>query len=376
MPDKYTEFEYKNFVGLNSQDPAISIPKNMLAAGSQGFLIRSNALQPQPAITTSNGVVKIPGAPDGTAFYGIQSFIDSNNVVHTIGLTATNCYQLNSDLTWSLIGTIAAGNNAPYAMQVYKNKLYFSNGAILYFVDGLAGTGVQTASSISGGLFLSGLANSLIQAYTIEGSSIYPQRIRWSAPNQPTVWDPSVNPGAGFNDLDDLPDAISGFCVLGTYGYVFSPNNITVMSPTGNNQLPFTFDHLWYSQFGIGCAYPQSLDSYGATAAFMALDGVYTLTVSGLTNIGAPIIDELNNFIFAFTDFTPTQTFVFGKVIPVFAGPNSIVTNLMYNIYVSQSNGASVYTKVYSYSFSSKGWSSFISDTIAVTCKPNLVSIS
>jgi hypothetical protein len=301
--------------------------------------------------------------------------LDSNNVVHTIGLTSKNCYQLAANLTWSSIGAITTNVAAPYATQSFTNKLYFSNGNTLFFVDGLGSTGVQTATTVTGGLFINALANSLILAYTFESTNIYPQRVRWSAPNDPTSWDPSSNVGAGFNDLQDLADGISGLGNIGTNIYIFSPNNITVMSPTGNNQLPFTFDHLWYSPKGVGCAFPQSLGAYGGTLAFVSTDNIYLLTVSGLKSIGDAILDGFFNSIFNFTAFTPVQTLVFGQIIPVFTASGILTSNLMYNIYVSQVGATESLTTVYSYALNSGSWSIFVLDNYSVTCKPEIIAI-
>lgn len=382
MPDKYLELEYRNFSGLNTQDQPISVPNSMLVGGSTGYLARSGVLYSQPAIKLGFNSplgtgLTIPAAPDGNAWNAIGSFIDSNNITHTIGLTSSNCYQLNfsgSSFAWSLIGSIGSGINSQYAIQAFTNQLYFCNGNVLYFVDGLTGTVVQTATSVCGGRYLTSIANSLILGYTLEGSNIFPQRVRWSAPNQPTQWDPSSNVGAGFNTIQDLADGISGIAVIGTNGYIFSPSSITVMSPTGNNQLPFTFDHLWYSPRGIGCAMPQSLDSYGPHVGFVAVDGIYILTVSGVTNIGDKIID--NFFDSVFNSQNTLQTFVFGKFIPVFMNNNTLRVNLMYNIYIVQQGVSGMCnTKVYSYSMDSKAWSIFSVQNLALTCKPDIIAI-
>lgn len=374
MSDKYTPLTYENFNGLDTQDPAISVPKTMLAAGS-AFLIRSGMLMSQPSFKTKYNGSTLPGAPDGLEFNAITTFLDSNNVAHTIGLTSGNCYQLTSSLTWSLIGTIATNITAPYAVQAFVNKLYFSNGNTLYFIDGLGTTVVQTATSVCGGLYITSLANSLILAYTLEGSAIYPQRVRWSAPNQPTEWDPTSNVGAGFNTLQDLADGISGLANIGTNAYIFSPNNITVMSPTGNNQLPFTFDHLWFSPKGVGCAFPQSLSSYGGTVGFVSTENIYLLKLNGIQGIGDKIIDSFFNYIFNFSDFTTSQTLVFGQFFPGFVTNGVITSNLMYNIYVTHVGSGQSVTRVYSYNVNYGGWSIYEAANLSLTCKPAIVSI-
>lgn len=393
MADRYAEFVYAGFTGLNSQDLPFLVGRSELTGGS-GFHVRSGVLRQQPDI---NGIftnalyppplgATIPNAPDGNPFLGFKSFIDTNNLVHTIGVTAANCYQIGPPpgpgpgirtFSWSLIGAIPSPGTVPYALQSFIRKLYFTNSNQLYFVDGLTGTNVQTATTISGGLFLTSVANSLIMAYTFEGSSIFPQRVRWSAPNQPTQWDPTANLGAGFNDLQDIADGVSGLAVIGTNAYVFTPNDITVMSPTGNSTLPFVFDHLWFSPSGLGCTMPQSIASFGPHCGFVGSDGIYILSVTGIENIGKKIYDYFFDVVFGNNATGATSGYVFGNFFPVYVtGQGSPYrSNLSYRLYVSQINTSGVpVTYVFSYDLDSKAWSVYFIAG-ALNARPELISV-
>ena len=111
---------------------------------------------------------------------------------------------------------------------------------------------VDSTNGISSGAFYVGiLAARMLMLSTIEGPAFsgsgvpYNQRIRWCASGMPSIWDSNVNIGAGYVDLLEVPDIITGFLAIGDKtGFVFRMNGISEMTAVSDGILPFDFNHL------------------------------------------------------------------------------------------------------------------------------------
>lgn len=373
---KYLELEYSGFKGMNSQSSSLMLDPGTLAQSS-GFMLRDGMLYPQPAFLSAN----TPGVDlsDGEFILGVKSFVDSNNVAHTVMVSSIKIYQLANPWSpgsyWSPIYTLAIAS-IQVSFVAFGGILYFSisnaayNGA-LYSWDGLSAT-ATLISDTQGAVYLSTIANRLIAAHTFEVTSpyYYPHRIRWSATNSPGVFDPAVNSDAGFVDLLDLQDGISGILCVGAALFILSPRSIRVMTPTGNGALPFTIDNYWNAQYGVGCAFPQSADSYGEFGFFIGMDNVYAISFNGVQSIGDMIKDQLMNLIYNIP-LSATQVFLFGRVIPL--NINGYI-NICYNIYLSMTIPLSSKTYVFSYDLNQQLWNSYILNS-NITCAPDSIVI-
>ena len=90
----------------------------------------------------------IPGLPDNSIIRGLSSFVDQNNVVHTVAISQSGVYQLNSNWRkfpgkeWSLVYLFTSPYSlppSPASIQVFLNQLYFVVGDNnLYDWDGIA----------------------------------------------------------------------------------------------------------------------------------------------------------------------------------------------------------------------------------------------
>lgn len=390
MPEKlgqYHEFVYQGFKAMDASSSPLSLSPDTLAQ-SMGYRIRDGKLYAQ--FKTIAG----PGAlPDNNPVFGINSFIDSNRVQHTVALSnAGNIYQLL--LGWTGQGTTHDWSSSLVPVSIpnwyydkpafytFKNVLYMSSGNYLLSWDGLAAsTTFSVASSVAGSVYLKTITNRLIMGFTNEGvvgtPAGYPTRIRWSATNQPTVWDPDVNIDAGFIDLDDIGDGISGLICIGTTLLILSPTCIKVMTPTGNGALPFSFDNFWLAPYGVGCTMPQTADSFGATGFFVGQDNIYAVTLNGIQAIGTPIADyffsTLANLTQNGSSLSAPNVFVYGRVVPV--NINGIV-DVFYNLYLSAqySNGNGI-SYVFSYDLNRNLWDvSLLSSCFS--CPPDQVVLA
>ena len=363
----------------------------------------------------------------GVATYqlGITSFVDINGTTHVVVWSGQNLYQFNPALLpgnpWVSLGQASPGDmqTNPVSYRAFANTIWYSNNSVLTGLNGSpiinpflgywngltanpvyqqtqydasvtnSVAGIATASSPTiggslpgaptvtgplsiGGLYLGELNNQLILANVsvLDQSSgvIYPfpNMIWWSANGLPKEWDPTQNTSAGFNPFLDVPDLITGLVTLGIAGYIFRTNGITQFATSGSAVTPFTFDHMWASDHGIGNVVPFSIAQYGPQAAFIAGDNIYALSITNAQAIGGTARDAI------FTDLANATFTPFANIIPIFVNGYVYLT---YQLFIPL-NG---FVRNYVYSFEDKNWSPWDLEIFAnppmpaLTCAPNVV---
>lgn len=322
----------------------VSMPPNKIGEqntpNASNWIPRAGELRSRPRY----GVL-IDGPPDGSFINGHTAFIDSNNVAHTCAITNTGLWQLNAKWrknpanSWNLIQRFPGNNfpapNNPASSQIFIDKLFFTLGDVnLWQWDGITPSGKNpkpalqsiavydvTNNLTAGGLFLGELDSHLLLLNTTEQVQAAPgqpklptnfqQRIRWCVSGEPVFnvvtgtggWDPTRDIGAGFDDLFDTPDAITGFITIGRTGFIFRVNGITELIPISQGLLPFDFDHLWASDRGIGSVFPFSIVNYGPIGMFISNDDIYQISISGFQKVGGKarnaIFEDLDQAVFA-----------------------------------------------------------------------------
>jgi hypothetical protein len=429
MSKTYFELKYRGpYKGVH-----VELPEDLITPDytpfMNNFILKNGEIRSRPR----QGLY-LPGPPDNNPILFITSFMDANNVYHTCIVTATGLWQLNrtwqrtpitSTKTWSLVGAypIQPGPNNPAAIQVFVNKLFWTNGGTnLWQWDGitsvgapniwqkntaykqgaqvidshgnvqvagnsgisgsttptwstsLAGTTVDNGTTpitwteggkpapsngfqavgmvdatngvTAGAFFLIELNAQLLMLNTVESSGgNFPQRVRWTPSGLPTIWDPNVNIGAGFNDELDVPDSILGAMTVGTTAFILRQNGITEVTSTGQGINPFNFNHLWASDRGIGNIYPFGYASYGPLGIFISSDDIYNVSLGGFNRIGGMARDAI------YTDLYQAVSNPVGSIIPYYQ------LNYVYNHYklvIPQDAG----TKIWNYSIEESSWQS------------------
>lgn len=251
------------------------------------FFVREGRLQTRPRLNAFGN------PPDGAILRNMITYQDVLNNYHTLALTTKTAYAVTAGPVYNPLtlpaGIVLAGTALPYSWAKLNNKVFFSNGSTdVVYADG--SNSIQATADVQGAArYMTTLIGHLLLGYTTEprpgaaGSIIYPQRVRWSKSGDPTTWTTS---SAGFNDLLEVPDNITGLITLGTNGYVFRTNGITIISPTGPPNAPFLFFNQSIAPEGVGNFYPYSLASYGAWCVFVSQDDVYLFDGQSFTPIG------------------------------------------------------------------------------------------
>lgn len=401
MSKNHFEIEYKGpFKGIHTSLPEDVIPKEY-SPNMVNFILKNGEIRSRP-----RQYFRLPGPPDNLPIQVITSFLDANNVTHTVAVTPRGLYQLNrlwqknpitAQKSWSLIGAypVQPGPFVPAASSVFVNKFFWTNGGSnLWMWDGITSIGapsiwgtskvfqkgtliqdsngnIQIAGNsgttdtieptwaaviggqttdnditwtengkpapsngfsgvavvdatngiTAGAFFLIELNAQLLMLNTVENGQSFPQRVRWCPSGIPTIWDPNVNIGAGFNDELDVPDGITGAMTVGTTAFIYRTNGITEVTSTGNGINPFNFNHLWASDRGIGNVLPFGYASYGPLGIFVSSDDIYNVSLGGFKKIGGVARDSI------FNDLGLATGIPIASIVPY------IQTNYIYNQY-------------------------------------------
>src|SRR5215831_1999080 len=393
MGKNYFEIKYQGpFRGVNT-----SLPEDVIPIDSSPFcnnvILKNGSIRPRPRQD-----LFLPGPPDNNPILLIKSFLDQNNVYHTVIVTQTGLWQLNQSWVngnnkkdprkvWSLVGGFLTqpGPNTTASHVIFVDKFFWTNaGQHIWMWDGISSIGAprvwaaktafrqgdvivdsngnlqiaqnsgvsktgsapvwgntlaaQTTDNTiiwvengkyirangfidacivdatngltAGGLYLIELNAQLLLCNTIESNGAFPQRIRWCPSGLPTIWDPNVNIGAGFNDELDVPDFITGAFTVGTTGFILRQNGITEITSNGSATNPFNFNHLWASDRGIGNVLPFGYASYGPLGIIVSEDEIYSVSMSGFKPIGKEAKDSI------FRDIALSTNNPIGSIVP------------------------------------------------------------
>jgi len=345
------------FKGINTSVPDNHIDRSECRI-QENFLYYEGLLQP-PAYEYFGPL----DTPDGNAITAVATFNDPNNVLRHVVITKSNLYELLSTGLYSAAYPLPATAQSPTKWQVFSNRLFFVNGSqyVLYW----DGTALTQATNLYGAKYIFELGSSICIANTTEAGGNFPQRVRWAVAGTFNEWDPGTFTGAGFEDLLECPDGISGVINTSPVAYIVRTNGITQMIPTGVGTSAFNFNHLWASQQGIGDIFGtfagSTVASYGPVGFIVAADDVYVITASSYDKIGSKVKNQLYaqllvaNLVLAWIEPTLTQG----------------VPYLRYRIGINTNTGN---FNIWSYSTEINGWEYEVFQNLTLTGFPSLLN--
>lgn len=407
------------YAGLNVQVPENLIPDNA-SPSFNNFMLRNAELRSRPTLSNAFDLTNAPTEPQ----LGITTFVDVNGTYHTVLWSGSSLFQFQKQISpvspWVIVGTASPGDmkTNPVSYRAFANAIWYTDKAALIgsnnapiinpflgtwnglsaapqftqvqfdasVTESVAGIALTDSPTVGGslpgaptvtgplaigGLYLGELNNQLILANVSvldQGTGVtysFPNLIWWSANGLPFEWDPVHNTSAGFNPFLDVPDMITGLATLGIAGYIFRTNGITQFNPTGSAITPFSFNHMWASDHGIGNVFPFSIAQYGPSCCFIDNDNVYNLSVTSANSIGGTARDAI------FTDLAAATFTPFANIAPIF------VDGFVYLSYILMIPLAG-FVRMYIYSFDEKNWAQWDLNIFAnpglppLTCAPNV----
>ena len=321
--------------GLDYSAPYNCLPQNSLAPGTvntqsiNGFLCSSPLLGSSPF--TGGDTILSTDTVLGISPFTIQNTNGSTSLIATVIVTLTAVYvsyptnpsspspvtvgpsNLKKVYTWNFgetdinLAFVIPGQTVSF-VQV-EGTLYFTglmfNG--IYSIVSALAVPESTFTFTRATSYVCAAYLFMLDGYMCAASCRFPTgggtgnivspTIAWSVPGGFTTWDPTVDARAGYNQLDDVSDRITGVATEGRSAFIFRLYGITEQDPNlGSNAglQPFIWYHLWASPQGVG-AVDNTVAQYGEVSCFLSSDNVYSISLSGgVQQIGSKIISKIN----------------------------------------------------------------------------------
>jgi hypothetical protein len=229
----------------------------------------------------------------------------------TLAHTKDKVFKLNNatdvwdDIT-RVSGSYTGNNDNPWHSAVVLNQYVFTNylDKIQYWDGDAANADDLTAADAGNFLentkakYLASFGGRLVIANLIEGANVRAVRVRWSREFsflEDADWDGSIL-GAGFADLAETPDEITGIGRLGNIMVIYKKRSIVHMIETGNVNAPFRFQHRGAAgpEGGTGLAAQDTLAEITNEHIGLFNDNVYRYNGTGKpVAIGDPVIKRV-----------------------------------------------------------------------------------
>src|SRR5262245_30832334 len=177
---------------------------------TENFITYAGRLTSRPRV--NEFIAQVPGNP---VISRVVTFHSENGQTYTTLICATGVFHVNSSgLRFvGLPGGVTMGVSVqyPYDAEVFNGRLYFCHIEHPLLYDN-GDVDVYVAGDVPGGSFyVNKLGGHLLIANTLEGSTSFTQRVRWSAPGNGNLW---TGFGTGANDLTELNSEITGLLCL------------------------------------------------------------------------------------------------------------------------------------------------------------------
>lgn len=241
---------------------------------AHGYSVGDSVTVAATSTTGVNGTFTITGITSTTFTYA-QTGINIGSTADTGSVTFQ--YTTPTDQRWRFtqFGNVLIAANGGNRLQGYNLNTSTN------FAD--------LASDAPQARYITVVRDFVVSGY-INSSTIYPNRVQWSALGDESSWANSATTQA---DFQDLPDGGSVVGVTGgEFGLVLLDRSIFRMSYVGS-PLVFQFDNI---SRNLGCYEANSIIQYGGTTFFLADDGFYACDGQNVIPIGN---EKVNRFFFA-----------------------------------------------------------------------------
>lgn len=277
---------------------------------------------------------------------------DNAGNVNLFAGDATKLKRLTSaSPSWSDVSRIAGGAYSTSADDTWRFVQYGSRVIATNFADNPQSyvIGADTAFSDLAGAPPKGRYVAIWKDFVVFGHlQSFPQRVRWSAINDPTSW-PAIGTTAAAEAQADQQDLVGdGGWVQGLIGglgqadgVVFQERAIWRATYVGP-PLIFSFDLI---EGARGTPVPGSLVQLGGLAAYLGEDGFYLFDGASSVPIGGDKVDK-----FFFADFDQTYSSRMSSTVDP-------INKVFYWAYPGSGNTGGVPNRIIAYNWALKRWS-------------------
>ena len=315
-------------------------------------------------ITTGSTVVSATPSVDGTSI--IITALTAGVVGNSITVQDLSTAAVSGDpppfyFPAKTIATLQGGVDATSSTSPssFHNVSTTSVGGTVYFANlgpiilKYSGPGLFDISSMYQGVsILSKFAGSLIGVGVVPQLGFETQNqdmiFAWTAAGKLDIWAPvdgSGNvTGAGFEELTDIGEFLSGLIVSNGTAYILRKEGVSYATPTGNGLLPFSVNHIGLGAQGEGTQVPNLVTQYDSVGCYVGNSEIWQIagSISAIGNkvrqlIFAQIAMQTNpdaqlsatsGAVFIGGDEYPIAVFVIGTVLYIFNTSNGTWTTL------------------------------------------------
>jgi len=162
----------------------------------------------------------------------------------------------------------------------------------------------------------------------------------WSATSNLDEWSPVTNTGlvtgAGFDQLDDIGDFLSGLVVSNGTAFIIRSQGISYATATGNATLPYAVNHIGLGDRGEGCQVSNLVCQYDQVGAYIGNSDIFQIS-GQVSSIGA----KVKSAVFAALQNAPV--FLNSEACAAFVGGDEnvlVAFQIAHSIYIfNTSNG-------------------------------------
>lgn len=289
MGDSYDPLIWRPY-GLNTEDNPRMIGLGK-ASASLNFLFQQKQALTRPGLKIQSVSTGLGGAIPQWGF----GFVD--------GATVGNLMVTNDSKLWSLPDVqsgVPATNITGAAPTIPSFTGLFAaivNSVILMsgVTNGMVrwnptGTVATQLNGVNYRYVTSHLARAVAAYDPVVGGAAGPRTVAWSVPGDETTWTGTVN-GSGLSVLADIPDVITGLCILNNVVVIARSYGFHIGQSTGLAFPAYSFQT--FNRDGVGVFYPGSLATDSNIAYFLGEDNIYSFDLNTITPIG----DELRSSI-------------------------------------------------------------------------------
>ena len=211
---------------------------------------------------------------------------------------------------------------APASTCIVGGTLYIAN--VGPMILKYSGPGLFTTSTMYNGMgVIRKFAGSLIGLRVQNQLGVYTQNqdmiFAWSAGEDLDEWSPVSNTGnvtgAGFEELADIADYLTGLIVTSGTAFIIRSNGISYATATGNATLPFAVNHIGLGEQGEGAQVTNLVCQYDQTGAFVGNTDIFQIS----SQVG-PIGQKIKALLFQSLRVIEEPGLLSAAAIPVMLG--------------------------------------------------------
>lgn len=226
----------------------------------------------------------------GENLYTLHHTRDSDNETVIVAAGLSNVYSISSIGAFTNVSgtSYSTPNDSRIRFTQFGSNIIFTNNAdkLQYFDVNTSTQFADVAADAPVAKYITVVRDFVVVANTLESTTRYGNRVRWSGINDETEWTYSQTTQADYQDIPDGGNIVG--ITGGEFGLILMDKGISRMSYVGTPFI-FQFDNI---SRGIGCLSENSISQYQGLTFFLSDDGFYMCDGQSVKPIGSEKVDR------------------------------------------------------------------------------------